>query len=157
MWFVRKTRKDIVCTLKAGLYLPYLLCILTNIKPSPLLYLVWHCPKVLHSLDVCIWLLAGHEAIGISRQMLTLWLGKVPKHCCHNFFTKTINPPLERTNCKIMGDSTFLPCYLQKQCHPPAIPKINCTPADLWCQTVWYNQPTKTNLGPACLVWNSQQ
>jgi hypothetical protein len=30
--------------------------------------------------------------------MLTLWLGKVPKHCCHNSSTETINLQLQKTN-----------------------------------------------------------
>ncbi len=34
---------------------------------------------------------------------------------------------------------------------------IVCTPADLWCQTAWDNQLTKTKLGSAYLVWNSHR
>jgi hypothetical protein len=98
-----------------------------------------------------------HEAIGILMQTLTLWLGKVPKHCFHNSSTKKINPPLEKTNYKIMCEGTFTLPYQWKQCCPPVIPTIDCTPADLWCRTAWDNQLTEMKQGSACLVWNSQQ
>jgi hypothetical protein len=114
---------------------------------------------VLHFLYLCIWLLANHEAIQILRKMLTLGVGKVPKHWCHNSYNKPINLTLIKTNRK-RCDSVWrhLPAaWLQKQCHPPVIPTIDCTPADLECWTVWDNQPTKTKLGSTCSVWNTQQ
>ena len=107
--FVMKTRKDTVHTLKACLYFPYLLCIVTSIKSSPILYLVWCCPKVLCFLDICIRLLANHEAIWLSRKMLTLGLGEVPKHCSHNSYNKPMNQTLLKNNCQdvIVCEGTF--------------------------------------------------
>jgi hypothetical protein len=98
--FVTKTRKDTVHTLKAWLNLSYLLCIVTSIKLSPILYLVWRYPEVLCFLAICTRLLANHEAIWMSRKMLTLGLGEVPKHCCHNSYNKPMNQTLLKNNCQ---------------------------------------------------------